>query len=205
MLKQEAGIECIHTAGYGLRNMKVNRDCDLYSSLVNGSRSRISRYLFDRDSDEVRCGMKKEKANCLPFFRYHFTPSTRILNFNMDDDDKVHVSGMRDETRMTIINGAFISLSDTFVTWRGVPMVPKISYLPYPLMSELYDRADRSLYRQLVDNTYIEEEPTKIARLKKNHLVEGILKYVRTMPYYIGNPLWNVFNKDEKKKAFVYR
>jgi hypothetical protein len=45
---------------------------------------------------------------------------------------------------------------------------------------------------------------TKKARLKKNHLMEGILKYARTMPYYIGNPIWNVFSEDKKTKAFVY-
>jgi hypothetical protein len=195
------------------------KDSDLEDSEKRVSsylKDRVSRYLKDREEQEHNLIVEEEyereeyDESRLPHFHYSFEPSSPIQNLpeynrstlNIDAFNKVKPI-MREQT--SIIHGALISLSDTIFYWRNVIMVPKVSLLPYPLMSELYDRADRFLYGQLVDKTFNEKTKENERLTKNNHLIEGILKFSRTtMPYYVGNLLWDVFNVDETSSEFFF-
>ena len=163
--------KCKEIAGVSKYHFDIAPDTDKYLLSLHGLDELMKKFLICQEIHEKNIFGDNDYS--LPLFCSHEIPSKPIPKCKRSGSDKVKQENLvgswildpcpgRNETPICIMNTRF--------SWRGARCVPKTTYLPYPLLLNVYEEEDRIL-REILKQ--------KSAKLNSMYLAKGITQYSR--------------------------
>jgi hypothetical protein len=161
--------KCKEIAGVSESHFDIAPDTDKYLPSLHGLDEVMKRFLICQEIREKNIFGDNDYS--LPLFCCHDISSKPKCKRSGSDNVKQmnHLGSWildpcpgRNETPICIMNTRF--------SWRGARCVPKTTYLPYPLLLNVYDEEDRIL-REILKQ--------KSAKLNSMYLAKGITQFSR--------------------------